>query len=254
MPLYKANAIVLRTWDLGENDRIVSIYTMEFGKIRGVAKGVKRINTRFGSSMLPFTCVKVMFYGNERNELKTISQTEIVQSFQGIRENLERILYGSFILELTEQLINGTHQDERIFRLILKYLTWLEHETKAGKGIILYSFCFKLLCMLGFRPSLSNCVICHQAVEAADYDRIWFSREDGGVICPACSRERQGAISVAYEIIELTKRLISERVEGLQKYPVSPQLIESMKGFTLYFLSQYLAFPMKSIGLIEAVL
>ncbi len=251
MPLYKANAIVLRTWDLGESDRIVSIYTMEFGKIRGVAKGVKRLNTKFGSSTLPFTCIKVMFYGNEKNELKTISQTEIVKSFQGIRENLERILYGSFILELTEHLINGTHQDERIFRLILKYLTWLEHEIK---GIILYSFCFKLLCMLGFRPSLSNCVVCHQTIETADCNTIWFSREDGGVICPVCSRERHMAISVPCEVIELTKRLISERVEELQKYSISAQLMEEMKRFTLYFLSQYQSFPMKSIGLIEELM
>jgi DNA repair protein RecO (recombination protein O) len=248
MPLYKANAIVLRTWDLGESDKIVSIYTMEFGKIRGVAKGVKRLNTKFGSSTMPFTCIKVMFYGNEKNELKTISQTEIVQSFQGIRDNLERILYGSFILELTEHLINGTHQDERIFRLILKYLTWLEHEAEE---IILYSFCFKLLCMLGFRPSLSNCVICHQAIGMVDYNNIWFSREDGGVICPVCLRERQKAISVPYEVIELTKRLISERIEGLQGYPVSSQLIKEMKGFTLYFLNQYLSFPMKSMWFIE---
>ncbi|MFH1860874.1 MAG: DNA repair protein RecO [bacterium] len=250
MPLYQANAMVLRSWALGENDRIISLYTMEFGKIRGVVKGVRRISTRFGSSTLPFTCIKVMFYGNERNELKTISQTEIVKSFQGIRDSLEGILYGSVLLELTEHLINGTHQDERIFRLILKYLTWLEHETK---GIILYSFCFKLLCMLGFRPSLSNCVVCHQ-VSPVIGNKIWFSREDGGIICPACLKERQGAISVPYEVIELTKRLISERVEGLQEYPVSAQLIEEMKSFTLYFLSQYLASPIKSIGFIEELL
>lgn len=250
MPLYKANAIVLRSWDLGESDRIVSLYTMEFGKIRVVAKGVRRISTRFGSSTLPFTCIKVMFYGNERNELKTISQTEIVKSFQGIRESLEGILYGSVLLELTEHLINGTHRDERIFRLILKYLTWIEHETG---GIILYSFCFKLLCMLGFRPSLSNCVVCRQ-VSPVIGNKVWFSREDGGIICPACLRERQEAISVPCEVIELTKRLISERVEGLQAYPVSARLMDEMKRFTLYFLGQYLAYPMKSIGLIEELL
>ncbi|PKM78864.1 MAG: DNA repair protein RecO, partial [Firmicutes bacterium HGW-Firmicutes-13] len=197
---------------------------------------------------LPFTCIKVSFYGNDRNELKTISQTEIVRSCQGIRENLGKILYGSFLIELIEHLITGTHQDERIFRFILKYLTWLEHETE---GIILYSFCFKLLCMLGFRPSLSNCVICRQEVFG---HKIWFSSEDGGIICPACLGKRQDAISVPDEVIELTKRLISARVEELQTYPVSAQLMDEMKVFTLFFLKYYLTFPLKSMGFIEEMM
>jgi len=248
MPLYKANAIVLRNWDLGESDRIISLYTMEFGKIRGVAHGVRRLTTKFGSSTLPFTCIKVSFYGNDSHELKTISQTEIVKSCQGIRENLEKILYGSFLIELIEHLIIGTHRDERIFRFILKYLTWLEHETTE---IILYSFCFKLLCMLGFRPMLSNCAICHQVV---DNYKIWFSWDEGGIICPVCLKERQGVMSVPKEVIELTKRLISERVETLRTYPVSAQLMDEMKGFTLYFLKYYLTFPIKSMGFIEKMM
>src|SRR3954471_12439238 len=102
MSLYRDEAVVLRTYKLGEADRIVVLFTRNRGKVRAVAKGVRKTSSRFGARLEPTSHVALQLY--EGRELDTITQAESIESFRGLRDDLERITRSASILEAVEQM------------------------------------------------------------------------------------------------------------------------------------------------------
>jgi DNA repair protein RecO (recombination protein O) len=229
---------------------IVSFYTRKYGKIKGVVKGVKRLTSRFGCSIEPFTYIKIMFYSPKENndKLNIIQQSEIIKPFKKIREDLTKLSYALFITEITDNMTREIYKDEKIFRLVLKYLNWLEDEAKE---IIIYSFCLKLLCILGFKPVLDQCVICRNKV--LDRIRVWFSRGEGGIICPRCNTEDRQILPVSMYIINLIHRLIYDKISELKRYVISDNVINEIKDVTFYFLEYYITAPIKSAKFVSNI-
>jgi DNA repair protein RecO (recombination protein O) len=186
MPLYKEQGIVLRAIKLGEADKIVSILTQGSGKIRAVAKGVRRTNSKFGGRLEPLTHVSLLLY--KGRNLDTITQAEIVTSFRTIRGNFELIAAGETMLEAVDKVAEEYERNVRLFLLLLSGLRALEARPRDAAAVA-ESLLLKLLSLSGFRPSLSACAVC-----GSPGPHGWFSAGQGGVVCQDCAENDAGRV------------------------------------------------------------
>ena len=177
MPLYKEQGIVLRTMNLGEADRIVTILTQGTGKIRAVAKGVRKTRSKFGARLDPFTHVDLLLY--KGRELDIVTQADIITSFRELRGDYNRFTAGEMILEAADRVIEDREPNTRVFMLLLTSIRRLI-EPESDAGTIADSFLLRLTSLAGFRPALTACAECRRP------DVVRFSIQQGGMVCESC--------------------------------------------------------------------
>ncbi len=174
MGLYRDEGIVLRTHKLGEADRIVSVLTRNHGKVRAVAKGVRKTKSRFGARLEPPTHLQLLFYEG-RGELDIVTQVETIDHFRAIRDDLDRLTRAVSMLEAADQLGLDGEPNPDLYQMLLGALRAL-----AGHSgpLVLPAFFLKVLALEGFRPVVDRCVEC-DATEGL----VAFDLESGGTRC-----------------------------------------------------------------------
>ena len=178
MALYRELGIVLRTYKLGEADRIVVLLTKGRGKVRAVAKGVRRTKSRFGARLEPGGHITAQFY--EGRELDVITQAEWVDHFPVVREDLERLGQAQVMLEAVDQVGREGEASPQLYQLLLRALRSLDGD---GGRLVAPAFLFKLLALEGLRPVVDHCVVCDRTD-----DLVAFDTDSGGVLCRGCRR------------------------------------------------------------------
>ena len=173
MGLYRDEGIVLRTHKLGEADRIVSVLTRGRGKVRAVAKGVRKTKSRFGARLEPPTHLQLLLY--EGRELDIVTQAETIDHFRAIRDDLERLTRAVSMLEVADQLGLEGEPNPGLYQMLLGALRAL-----AGHSgpLVVPAFYLKVLALEGFRPVVEGCVECGREDEL-----VAFDLESGGVRC-----------------------------------------------------------------------
>jgi len=189
MPLYKEQGVVLRAHKLGEADKIVTVMTQGSGKVRAVAKGIRKTHSRFGARLEPFTHVSLMFYRG-RGSLDTVSQAEILAPFMALRTDLGLFAAGETMLEAVDRVAEEHERNVRLFMLLLSGLRALDTRPTDAAAVA-ESFLLKLLSLSGFHPSLTACAVCGRA----EPDR--FSSGQGGAVCSEDADHDAGIVSLA---------------------------------------------------------
>jgi DNA repair protein RecO (recombination protein O) len=187
MPLYKEQGVVLRSAKLGEADKIVTVMTQGAGKVRAVAKGIRKTTSRFGARLEPFTHVSLMLYRG-RSSLDTVSQAEILSPFLGIRSDFERFTAGETMLEAVDKVAEEHERNVRLFLLLLSGLRALQ-AGPADAAAVTESFLLKLLSLSGFHPSLTACAVCGMREPSL------FASGQGGALCSSCADPDAGPVS-----------------------------------------------------------
>jgi len=187
MPLYKEQGIVLRSVKLGEADKIVTILTQGSGKVRGVAKGVRRTQSKFGARLEPLTHVSLLMY--QGRNLDTVTQAEIITPFRRIRGSFELIAAAETMLEAADKVAEEHERNVRLFLLLLAGLRAVE-AVPRDPAAVAESFLLKLLSLSGFHPALSGCAAC-----GSPGPLEWFSAGQGGALCGACAEHDAGRVS-----------------------------------------------------------
>lgn len=182
MPRVDEQALILRTWDIGESDQLVSFITKGHGKQRGIAKGAKRSRRRFGGLLLPFIVVSVHYVEKEGRELVRIENCDLIRYFYRLYENLHKLLVGSYIMELAEVVLAEGQGAEDIFELLVSCCEFLE--THAPTETLLRVAELKILSSAGLQPVLAECVRCKRRRGASG--TFGFSLDEGGVVCGDC--------------------------------------------------------------------
>lgn len=178
MALYRDQGVVLRTWKLGEADRIVVFATRGKGKVRAVAKGVRRTSSRFGSRLEPGSHVAAQFY--EGRELDIVTQVDSLDHFRPIREDLHRVARAQVLLEAVDQVVQEGEPNARVYQSLLGALRSLSADDPP---LLVGGFLLKLLVLEGVRPHVDGCVDC-----GADSDLVAFDAASGGMLCADCRR------------------------------------------------------------------
>jgi DNA repair protein RecO (recombination protein O) len=177
VPLYKDQGVVLGAVKLAEADKIVTILTQSSGKIRAVAKGIRRTNSKFGARLEPFTHVSVMLYRG-RN-LDTVTQAEIINSFRTVRDDFGRFSAGEAMLEAADKVAEEHERNVPLFLLLVRALRALDARPPEPASVA-EAFILKLLSLSGFSPSLSACAVCGSMSVGR------FSHSQGGAVCDQC--------------------------------------------------------------------
>lgn len=209
MSLYRDHAVVLRTWKLGEADRIVSLHTHDHGKVRGVAKGVRRTKSKFGARLEPLSHVAAQLYRG-RGDLDTITQVETVDRFANLRSSPDRFARAEALLEAVDQVAQEREPDREVHVMLVRALRTLDQNDSP---LVVAAFFLKLLAHEGLMPQLDACVSCGEvsALEAFDF-------QDGGVLCRSCRRGRP----ISAEAIQLMHRILGGGLAGVLTEPVGP--------------------------------
>ena len=182
MPLYKTRAIVLKSQRWGEADRIVTFYTEQVGKVRGIARGARRMKSRFGAALEPFRLVDLTMFEKNSESLARISQADISEAFGLLRENLVLMTAAARMVNLIQAVTPDRDPNHAVFHALSDGLATLESGDDPELCALLFQI--HILGHTGFRPQIDHCVECGTSIKAAT---IQFSPEFGGVICRPCS-------------------------------------------------------------------
>jgi DNA repair protein RecO (recombination protein O) len=201
--LYRTPAVILKRMDLGEADRIVTFYSRDVGKIRAVAKGVRRTTSRSAGHLEPFTLSDVMFAVGR--ELDVISQADTLEAFRAVREDLVLTTHAYYLAEMVDLLTEDRMENRAVFDVLVDALRDLGAsavDSAEDARLVLIVFHMRLLEALGYRPELRECVMCRATIEP---ERNQFSALMGGVLCPGCGPRESSARAVGTSVLKLLR-------------------------------------------------
>ena len=196
----RAEAIVLRHMDWGEADRLLWLFTRETGKIRAVAKGVRKPRSRKAGHLEPFTRVHLLLA--QGRDLPIVTQAEMVESHLPLRENLWRMGCAAYVVELLDRFTYEEGENVVLFRLLADTLARLCAEPDPAFVVRYYEM--RLLDLVGFRPQLFQCVECETPVQPQDQ---FFSAVQGGLLCPKCSERFSGVRPITVEAVRFLRHM-----------------------------------------------
>lgn len=181
MAIRNDQGIVLRGYPFGEADRVVVLLSPNHGKLRTVAKGVRKTTSRFGGRLEPFTHVDLVVY--EGRNLDTITQVSIIEGFPRLRSDLPSVVAAGTMVEAADAVAQEGESSLRLFLLLQRGLRALD--SGVGGSDLITSFLLKLAGVVGVAPALESCAACGRG------DRlVSFSFASGGVLCERCQGER----------------------------------------------------------------
>lgn len=215
MSLYRAEGVVLRTIKLGEADRIITICTRERGKVRAVAKGVRKTKSRFGGRLEPISHVSVQCY--EGRNLDIVTQVESVDAFRAVREDLDRMRRALSMLEAVDAVSQEGEPNPQLYRMLVGGLASLDEQDSP---LIVSAFFWKLLALEGVQPMLDACASC--GVEAGDGVLVALDLTQGGALCRGCRR----GPAVSADALLLLKRVLGGDLARVLREPPSPAAYE----------------------------
>ena len=213
--LYRDQGVVLRTLKLGETDRIVTFMTQVHGKVRAVAKGVRKPGSRFGARLEPTSHVALQCY--QGRELDIVTQVETLDANRALREHYGSLTHGVAMLEAVDQVALERERNTPLYRMLVRGLQTLATDPSP---MVSTAFFWKLLALEGFEPLLHSCARC-----GGGGPFVAFDLHEGGVLCEGCGRH--GGRRLSPEAYEVVTGILGGRLnQVLATLPAPPVLAE----------------------------
>jgi len=219
--LYKTEAIVLRSMDLGEADRVLTVLTPRLGKLRVIAKGIRRPRSRLGGGLEPFSDVHLVLAIGRTFDV--VTQAALQDPHLGLRDDLHSTAAAWYLVELADRFCEGSAESHEAFELLGQGLAALDASpAEVSREVVARWFELHLLEAMGFRPELGQCLDCGAAIEP---EGNAFSAEAGGVIGRECADRALGARPLSVDALKVLRYLQrSTLVEVLRlRLPVATQ-------------------------------
>lgn len=183
MPLRETEAIVLRTYRLGEADKIVSLFTRQAGRLRAVAAGSQRTKSRYGGTLEPLSYIRLWLFERENRDLLRLNSAELLESFFDMQRDYRRHVAAQYIAEVCERLLPERELNERAFRLLLATLRGLKHSGEVDRPLVYFNYW--LLLLGGFLPDLDRCAGCRRTLGD---EPGYYGPGSEGLLCRTCRR------------------------------------------------------------------
>jgi len=235
----RVEAVVLRHSDWGEADRLLSLYTRELGKVRALAKGVRRLRSRKAGHLQPFSKVSLLLARGR--DLWIVTQAEMQDVYQPLREDLVLTGYAAYIIELLDRFIYEEGENQAVYHLLVNTMQYLSSQKDAFLTVRYYEM--RLLDMVGFRPQLFQCVHCGEEIKAQDQ---FFSIEQGGILCPRCgntSDARPVSMAALRYIRHLQRSTYNEACKARLTPSQQIEVESLMQGYCTHLLERSLNTP-----------
>ncbi|CAB4556606.1 MAG: DNA repair protein RecO [Actinomycetes bacterium] len=236
-PLYRDTGVVLRTYKLGEADRIVVVLTEHHGKVRAVAKGVRKTMSKFGARLEPLSHVRLLMY--QGRELDIVSQADSVETLAPLVGDLDHLTNGLAIVEAVDQITLDREPAPHVYRMLVGALRTV---AERSGPLVVPAFYWKLLASEGVRPELDECVRC-----GATEPLVAFDVTEGGVLCRSC---RTGA-PISADALEVTRMILGGRLNEALDLPPSP-ITHEVAGHANRALEHHLERRLRTVAMFEA--
>lgn len=243
MKLYKADAIVLRSRDCGEGNRILVLYAREYGKLRVMAHGVAKPSSRKRGAVQLFS--RTQFLIHRGRELDTVSQCEVVEMFPALREDLGSISRASYMAELVDAF---TPEEEPNVPLFLLLLTTLRLLAVKDPELLTRAFEIRAIGLLGYSPVLDNCTVCGTKLLQGP---LSFSPAMGGVLCGACSLADPEASLCNRGQLEVLKILANWDLTRLHQLKVGDATRKQLQKLLQNYIRYHLEGELKSTAFLS---
>lgn len=237
MSVLNSEAVVLRTWPVHEADLVVSFFTRDYGRVKGIAKSALKSRKRFGGALEPMTHARAWFVERPRQELVRLDQLEILRSPLSAPVDPARMAVLSFFAETLDEALPEHDPQETVFRLILSVL---EHTTAAQSETVqpwmpLTYFQLWITRLMGLLPDITHCTACGEPLHAAE---ISFNTLGDGLFC---TLHRNGSAStLSADSWNLARRILREPVSNFSAEPWPRRRAQDLRRFTLQALERHL--------------
>ena len=243
--LYRTDAIILRRADFGEADRLLTVYTPERGKMRLLAKGVRKTTSRKAGHVELFMLTNMLIAHGRTWDI--VSQAEIVEPYRILREDLDKTSHAYYLAELLDRFTEEHDTNAPLFELLALTLAHLEHTDDPF--IVLRYFEMHLLSLTGFQPQLHFCVACQEALEPVDDN--YFHFVDGGALCPTHGPSRPNAEPLPLPILKVLRFLQTESWEKIVKLQLTAATRREVESLLLGYITFLLERQLKSVDFLR---
>jgi DNA repair protein RecO (recombination protein O) len=237
MALYHDRGVVLRTYKLGEADRIVSILTRGHGKVRAVAKGVRKTKSRFGGRLEPASHVDLLLYEG-RGELDIVSQAETIDAFRRLRDDLDRLARAVALLEAADQLSLEREANAPLYEMLVGALRTL---AARDAPLVVPGFLLKALALEGYRPQVEACGACGEAGPL-----VSWAMEEGGLRCAA---HRQGP-AVSPDAVLVLQHMLGGRL-SVALDETRPPVVSEVDHLVVRAFEHHVERRLRSVGTLD---
>lgn len=217
MKFFQAEAVVLKSGELKEADRVLTLYSLELGKIRAVSYGSARLTSRKRGAVQPFC--RSRFFMTRGKELNRVDQVELLEHFPGIEDDVQRFGLAHYLAELVDGFTADEVPNRALYKLLVEALRLVR---KGDPELLARAFEIRLLALTGFKQELECCVSCRGAL-LPENGLLSFSPGAGGVVCSVCRREHADAVGLLLGTLYTLRRLGEgnlERVFTVKTEPV----------------------------------
>jgi len=231
MALHQSDSIILKTYPLGEADRIVAFFSRDRGKLRGVANGARKMKNRFGASLEPLAHSRIQFFEKENRDLVRIQSAELLDSPMKIFEDYDRAVCASRMIELVDRFLPEQEPQDAVFRLVRMTARALEQGCP-----IEFAACYFEVWMLrlaGVFPDLFLCSVCTRKLEIGDPRYLAPGLQ--AVICESC--DHRSSSGILMEVIELTFIILKQPLNG--NSDVSDRAVRNLHELNEYWIRHY---------------
>ena len=232
MSVLTSEAVVLRTWPVHEADLIVSLFTRDYGRVRGVAKSALKSRKRFGGALEPMTVARAWFAERPRQELVRLDQLEIIRSPLSLPVDSVRLAVLSFFAELLDEALPERDPQETVFRLAV---AMLEQTTVEQPWMPLTYFQLWMTRLMGLLPDIGHCTVCREKLVAGE---ISFNTLGDGLFCAV---HRNGNSSgLCADSWQLAQRMLRAPASAFAAEPWPRRRAQDLRRFTLQSLERHL--------------
>ncbi len=245
MSATKTEAFVLKTQDYRDTSLLAEFYTRDHGKIRGIIKGVRDARGSYGSTLEPFSLNEILFYRRRRGgDLHQVTQVDLLDPFQAVREDLDRLGYASYVIELLNRFVEVEDPTPELFHLLRDTLEFMAAGSSPRRAARIFEI--KFFGLLGLMPEMTECVVCRtRAFEGG----VYFSVALGGIHCRGCRAGEGGGTSVPLSkgALNFFGHVRRSSVKVLEGVKVSQEVGEELEKALRRFVDYHLSYPLKSV-------
>jgi len=230
---FRVEAVVLRHSDWGEADRLLTLFTREIGKVRVVAKGVRKLRSRKAGHLEPLTRVSLLLARGR--DLLIVTQADTLATNSPLKEDLLLLGYASYVVELLDRFTFEEGENRPLYRLLADTLERLSAGNEPAYVLRFYEL--RLLDLMGFRPQLLQCALCETEILAQDQ---YFSSEHGGVLCPKCGIKTVSARPISMKALKYLRYYQRSSFSEAGRARIEAGVIREMEGIMQDYLTYLL--------------
>lgn len=251
MAVIETEAIVLKQFDLGESDKIITFYTQDEGKIRAVVKKARNSqNNKLSAIVLPYCYNIIKVYKSK--SLDRINNVESIHRFESLRNELDKMAFAAYFAEMVEKAGMEYHPNQKLFDLLLSTFYKMSRSSKEDLEKINISFKLLFLRSIGVQPRINYCYECGKKNKTLNHQ--YFNVKEGGLICARCAEKKNDDFySLRQNEIDLIKKIYRSGIDALNGLKVDEGLLTKLDQLINEFILYHLDFKLKSKDFLQII-